>query len=118
MAYSRLDRIVDLQRATTTRNAVNAPIEAWGPAAGPGLAADSQRYASKVDIKDGERERAGEVLAEATTRFQMRYDPLTSTLDATDRLICEGITYEILGVKELGRRERIEVTTSSRREKA
>ncbi len=116
MAYPELNRIVELERATTTRNSVNAPVQSWGPAAGAGLVAESRRYAHKQDVKDGERVRNSEPSATIDTRFQLHYDTLTSTMDPTWRLKCEGKTYEISGIKELGFHERIEVSCTRRAE--
>lgn len=70
---------------------------------------------SKTDLSDGERWRAGEVAAHVTTRFVVRYSAFTAGLTPADRLICEGITYNISGLKEVGGRFReIEITASAR----
>lgn len=44
------------------------------------------------------------------TRFQVRYSAFTAGIRETDRLTCEGRTYAILGIKELGRRVGLELT--------
>lgn len=67
-------------------------------------------WASKTPVSDGERFRAGEVAQDMTDRFVVRYSALTASITGADRLICEGVTYGILGRKEIGRREGFEIT--------
>ncbi len=99
-----LDRRITLERFGTTRNEWNEPVEGWTELGG--------RAASKQDVSDGEKLRAAQVGGTITTRFQVRYDTLTRTITASDRLICEGVEYGIVGTKEIGRREGIEITAS------
>ena len=71
-------------------------------------------WASKADISDGERWRAGEVSAQVTTRFRVRWNGTTSAITPKDRLACEGREYDITGIKEIGRREGLEITAAAR----
>lgn len=71
-------------------------------------------WASKRDVSDGERYRAGEVSARLMTRFQVRWNETTSAITPKDRLECEGLTYDIVGIKELGRRVGREITAAAR----
>ncbi|WP_420141760.1 phage head closure protein [Sphingomonas sp.] len=70
------------------------------------------RAAAKRDVSDGERIVASQQGAEVTTRFALRYDGLTCTITASDKLRCDSVEYSISGVKEQGRREGIEVTAA------
>lgn len=71
--------------------------------------------AYKRDISDGERARAAEVQAHITTRFMLRWSPFVADITPKDQLICEGVVYEITGIKEgAGRRQWIEITTAAR----
>ena len=71
--------------------------------------------ADKRDMSDGERWRAGEVQAHITTRFVLRWSPFTAEIDPRDRLVCEGVTYEIVGAKDgAGRRQHREFTCARR----
>lgn len=49
---------------------------------------------------------ADQAYARRVVTFTMRF---TSNLTAVDRLRCDGVTYDILGIKEVGFREAIEV---------
>jgi SPP1 family predicted phage head-tail adaptor len=74
-------------------------------------------WASKRDLSDGERWRAAEVQANVTTRFVVRWSGFAAGLTPKDRLVCEGREYEITGIKEVGRREWVEITTAARIDK-
>lgn len=110
MLAGRLDRRVDILRASITTGEYGEEEKAW-----PTLAT---RWASKADVSDGEKLRAQAVGATLTTRFQVRFDSVTSTLTAEDRIRCEGRDYDLVGVKEIGRREGLELTAVSRADAA
>jgi len=100
------DRRITLQRALTTKNALNEDVKTWG--------AIGKRWAEKLDVSDGEQLRAAQVGATITTRFRVLHDDLTSTLTARDRLLLGSLVYEITGIKEIGTREGLEITTTAR----
>lgn len=104
MRAGPLDRRISIERYSTTYNEDNEPVSAWAEVA--------KRWASKQDVSDGEKIRAAEVGASVTTRFQVRWDSVTETITAADRLVYDGQVYEIAGTKELNRREGIEITAS------
>lgn len=58
--------------------------------------------ARKRDLSDGERSRAGEVSAVLMTRFTVRRSGFTDAITAKDRLVCDGLTYEVTGIKDMG----------------
>jgi head-tail adaptor len=67
-------------------------------------------WAAKRDISDGERFKDGAADAGLTTRFQVRWSEFTAGIRASDTLRCEGRAYGIAGIKEIGRREGLEIT--------
>lgn len=69
--------------------------------------------ASKTDVSDGERMRAGEVSAVLTARFEVRSSTFTRNLTAKDALTYRGTTYAIFGIKEVGRNKRLEITAGA-----
>ena len=71
-------------------------------------------WASRSDISDGERGRAGGIEATATTRFQVRYSAMTAAVTPKDRVKEGTQTFNVLGVKEIGRRIGFEITASRR----
>jgi len=101
-----LDRRVTLERFTTTVDSFNEPVKAWGV-----LAA---RAASYYPLSDGERFRAGETAATASARFVIRYSAAVADLNPKDRLTFQGVVHDIVRVKEIGRREGLEITANAR----
>jgi len=102
-----LDRSVQFLRATATDTGVSEDEEF---ADHGGL-----RFASKKDVSDSERWRAGEVSSLLSCRFVVRYTPFTADLTPRDRIVCEGKTYDITGIKEVGdRRSFLEISAAVR----
>ena len=106
LSGGKLDRRIILQRFTETRDEYNEPVKTWATLA--------TRSASYEPLSDGERFRASETAADASARFVIRWSAATAMLNPKDRLTYEGVTYEILRVKEIGRREGQEITTTAR----
>lgn len=72
-------------------------------------------WASKRDVSDGERARAAEVQAHISTRFVVRWSCFSSGLTPKDRLVCDGLEYDISGIKEVGARHTyLEITAATR----
>ncbi len=105
-----LDRRIQFRRGTLTDNGLSSSFQ-WNTA---DPAADNHGtpvWAKKTEISDGERWRAGTVEASLTTRFVIRWSSFTADITAKDRLVCEGVTYNIVGIKEAeGRRQWLEIT--------
>ena len=104
-----LDRRVVIQRATITRDAMGEQVETWGALA--------TVWASATPVRDGERFADGEVRSLITMRFQVRWSPQVASLDERDRLLFDGRTYDIHGVKETGRRVGLEISAAARSER-
>jgi len=101
-----LDRKVTIQRSTETTNDFNEPILSW---------ADFITVrAMRRDVSDAEKFSAGQLGSILQARFVIRSSTDARTVTAKDRLIHEGATFNILGVKEAneGRRRFIEITAA------
>lgn len=102
MQAGKLDRRLDILRAALTDD---------GFSSGPGTpAVIGTVWASKQDVSDGERFKNGTTDAGITTRFQVRWSSLTAGILSSDTVRCEGRTYGVVGIKEIGRREGLEIT--------
>ena len=106
LAAGKMDRRITLERFVTSADQFNEPVKAWGALA--------TRWASYEPISDGERFRAGETAATASARFVIRHSTAVADLNPKDRLTFDGAAWQILHVKEIGRREGIEITCSVR----
>lgn len=105
MRAGALDRRVTLRHATITKDEYNANVETWADLA--------TVWASKADISDAERVRAQQTGARVTTRFQIRWNTTVSALTTRDQLVCEGRTYQVAAIKEMGRRSGLEITATA-----
>jgi len=106
MQAGKLDRKITLQRFTETRDEFNEPVQVWTTLA--------NRSASYEPLSDGERFRASETAADASARFVIRWSQIVSDLNPKDRLLYESQPWQIVRVKEIGRREGLEITCAAR----
>ena len=108
MTAGKLDRQIQFERFTLVDDGFSL-VEEWADHGSP-------IWALRQDISDGEKWRAGEVAASATTRFHVRSTDFTRDIDPRDRLTCEGEAFNITGTKQVypGRRQLIELTCARR----
>lgn len=107
MPAGRRNRRIRIERATVSQNVgTGEGIEAWASVA--------TVWAEKLDLSDRERVAAAEVSAEITTRFRILYSSTVAGVNPKDRIVFEGVTYNIWGVKEIGTREGLEITAAAR----
>ncbi|MDP3853621.1 phage head closure protein [Phenylobacterium sp.] len=96
------DRRVTIRRAVKLRDGFNAKV--------PNFTDLVTVWASKEDVKDGERVRAQQVGASITTRFEAAWSSVLSTVDPRDQVSCEGRLYQVVAAKEIGRKRGIEIS--------
>ncbi len=109
MSAGSLDRRVRFERLFETRDDMGGLAEdCWRPV----LLLSAER----LDISDGERFAAGELSASLGTRWRIRSSIKARSLTAKDRLIFDGQSFQISGIKETrhGRRRFLEITTATR----
>ena len=70
-------------------------------------------WGARDDVSDGERYAAAQVSAQVTARFVVPWTDFTASIGTGDRIRCEGVTYDISGIKEQGRRARREITANA-----
>jgi len=105
MKAGKLDRRITLQRYAITYNENNEPLETWTDFA--------TVWASANPVSDGERIRAAEVGATISMRFQIRYSSQVDALNPKDRVRFDGRIFDISGIKELERREGLEISAAA-----
>lgn len=104
MRAGKLDRRITIQRATTTgTDGFGHPVMTWED--------HVTVWAEVLSVSDGERWRAAEVAAHVTHRFRIRWG---AGVTAEDRVVYDGRTFEISGVKEIDRRVGQEITAAAR----
>lgn len=98
MKAGLLDRIITIERVTTTVDEYGTPVEGWTTVA--------TIRAQRVKLTTEEFLRAFGSAQEAVAVFRIRHmDGLT----LADRITCEGETFDLKGVKPIGRREGLEL---------
>lgn len=99
-----LDRTVTIQRSTSTSNDFNEPVETWADL--------TTERARRRDVSDGERLAAGQIGSHVMARFTIRSSSETRDAKPSDRLVHEGATWSIQGIKEAdeGRHRFLEIT--------
>jgi len=110
MRAGLLDRRVNLEAKTVTRDALGQPVETWSVV--------RTLWAQRVEgSKVAERFGANQTYAMVTTIFRVGYFPALTTVTVdTHRLVFNGKTYNIHGVVELGRKDGVELLCSARGE--
>lgn len=73
-------------------------------------------WASRKDVSDGEKAAAGTVMGTVAARFVVRSSTMTRQIKPKDRLTEGGLVFEIVGIKEVGRRDYLEITAEARRD--
>ena len=105
MRSGRLDRRLTLQRRTLAENDYGEAVETWTDLA--------TVWAEKIPVRGFERYASMQTVAEVEERFKIRY---RKDITPLDRVVCAGITYDVLGVLEIGRREGWEILAKGRAE--
>jgi SPP1 family predicted phage head-tail adaptor len=103
MRAGKFDRRIVIQEAISSPDEYGQPIQTWTTFA--------ERLAQKLDVRAQERFEAAQEIATETTTFRIRY--LAGVLP-TMRVVCEGKTYDIRGIAELGRRRGLDITCEAR----
>lgn len=102
MRLGRLNKRITVRRASApTRNAMNEPVEVW--------TAFGKFWAEQIDQRLTESWKAGQTAAQVERVWRVRWHARTATISPSDRLVCDGREFQIIGVTEVGRRVGIEI---------
>lgn len=103
MRAGQLDRRVELQhRVLGSRSASGEQAVTY--------ATYATVWAGKRDLRGREYYAANQMNAEASTAFTMRY---RSDVLATDRIVLDGMNYNVRHIAEIGRRQGLEIQTTA-----
>lgn len=100
------DTLITLLRPVSTVNAYNESIVVYS--------SDGDHWAVMDDLKSWETYKAAEVGQTLTTRFTVRWSPETAAADGTWHIRVDDAEYDIIAVREVGRRLYIEFDAAIR----
>ncbi|WP_395674705.1 phage head closure protein [Inquilinus sp.] len=116
MRAGLLDCRVVIERKTSPQDGTGEEVDAWAPAIATG---DHAVWMGKRDVRAAERFAAQQTVAEIDTVFTARWAPGFEEIQPdTHRLVYRGRIYNIHGVTEIGRRNKIEIACAARGEAA
>jgi SPP1 family predicted phage head-tail adaptor len=96
------DRRISFERATITKDAMNADVETWSHYA--------DAWASVSYGTGQERRSAAQEAASLPATFRVRWSPVLAEITAGDRLTFMGAPWDITSVVPYGRNEGIDIT--------
>lgn len=96
-----LDLVLAFQRAVTSENDLGEETAAgWTPIA--------TVLAHRAPVSDGERNTGAQVARVVTDRFTTHWSETLMGVTGADQAVCEGVAYDVVGKKPIGRRQWIE----------
>ncbi|MFC3322626.1 phage head closure protein [Mesorhizobium cantuariense] len=99
MRAGKLDRSIDLQRNVETKSSTGSVTSVWTNFA-TGLRAE------KIDATADETARTFGEAETISMTFRIRY---VGNLTTADRVIYEGVAFDLVGITEIGRRRGLEL---------
>ena len=93
MRAGNLDRVLTIQRVSTSLNAYGTPVEAWTNNA----TIRGQLLKNATDDREGQRGHTTDIVL----NFRIRY---VASLSLNDRLLYQGQQYQVTQISEIGRR--------------
>ncbi|MEM1344341.1 MAG: phage head closure protein [Pseudomonadota bacterium] len=97
-----MDRRIVIERRQTGRDTYNDPTTTWTLVA--------EVWAQWKRGTRAERQQIAEQRVQVPDTFVTRWTPVLATVAEPDRIRFDGRIYDITGVVELGRRERLEIS--------
>lgn len=122
MQGGKLDRRIDIERKAIVQDAYGQQIETWGKIS-------ARRAASAVPVSGDERFASSQFVGKKVLEFRIRYSAALANVNPLDRIVypagaadsptpepAEHEIYDIQDVREIGRREGLQIFAISRAE--
>ncbi|SMO64026.1 head-tail adaptor protein [Paracoccus laeviglucosivorans] len=113
MGAGDLDRRIQFRRATVQDDRFQTVLR-WNEDNPDADNLGTPVWGSRKDASDAERAKSGGIEASMMSRFVVRSSSFTRGITPKDRLVCGGLVYDIAGIKEIGRLDRLEITATAR----
>lgn len=95
LTAGELDRRIVIQRDTPTQDGHGNDVDGWADL--------STRWARVIYGSGMERRQAAQADASQTATFEVRRDSVTAAVTPADRILFDGLVWEIAGAVRLGR---------------
>lgn len=110
MRAGSLDRRIVIEEKVETQSSSGHPVESWRVV--------SPIWAGIRYDRGSERFNAPQYVGRSVVTFRVRWSSITKGITVEHRISYEDRQYDILDIRELGRREGIEIDASVRSEKS
>lgn len=101
MRAGRLDRRITIKRKSITQNDFGEEITTWVTVA--------TVWAQKIEARGAERFSAQQFIGHAVTTFRIRWSTTVSEITAEHQISFDGRDFDVTDIREIGRREGIEI---------
>lgn len=110
MRAGQLDRRITIQRNGSSQSDSGEPIESWSDVA--------TVRAQKIEARGDERFSKAQLVGTINRSFRIRWSSQISDITDIDRVLFDTVPHEIIAIREIGRREGIEIDCTARGEDA
>lgn len=101
MRAGQLDRRITIQRKSLTQSGSGEEVVTWTDVA--------TVWAQKIENRGDERFAAKQYVGHAIRTFRFRWSSTVSEISTQHRILFDGRAFDITDVREIGRREGIEI---------
>lgn len=108
-----LDRRIQFRRGTVSDDGYHADLR-WNVSDPAADNLGSPVWGSRADGSEAEGPAAGMIEATMVSRFVVRSSPFTRSLTPKDRLVEGGLVFDIVGIRQIGLRNALEITAKAR----
>lgn len=108
MRAGKLDRRITIQRKPVTQSDSGQEVVTWVDVA--------TVWAEKINVKGLERFAVQQLIGQALMTFRFRWSVTVSEITSTHRILLDGRDFDITDVREIGRRQGIEIDALARSE--
>lgn len=110
MLAGKLDRRITIRRLGSGQSSSGEPNGTWSDLA--------TVWAQKIEARGDERFSTAQPVGSISRSFRFRWSTTVKDVNDKDKIVFDGVEHDIVAVREIGRREGIEVDCTARGENA
>ncbi len=97
----KMDRLIRIERKSTSQGSSGEQVDTWTEV--------GTVWAEQVELRGYERAAMRQLIGHAISTFRIRWSSVVDGTTVLDRIVYAGRTYQITDVREIGRREGLEL---------